>query len=536
MRQSQAEPYDVAFLRHRVRSFGLFAGSFALFFWSFRFVFGDFEGRGILSAPSLTHFFAGFLLLAVWLVLRPERCGRTVVRTVEALGILISCGLLVAMGTTLDKGLARPEQTMALALTFITCSRAVYVPSSGTRTALLSLGVGIALLGGVYAMYVHFPMEPFVRFDPKMAKYSSADMAIFLTLGTGAWWVLASALAVATSRVIYGLRREADEMKRLGQYQLERKLGAGGMGVVYRAHHAMLRRPTAIKLLPPEKAGEAALQRFEREVKLTARLKHPNTVTIYDYGRTPDGIFYYAMELLDGANLEEVVRVSGALPVERVVHVLTQAAGALDEAHGLGLVHRDIKPANIMLCNQGGMVDVVKVLDFGLVKDLRPADGAELTDAALSQTGVVTGTPQYLAPEALSDPESVGPASDLYALGAVGYYLLVGDHVFTGKTVIEVCGKHLHQEPDPPSKRLGRSVSSALEDLLLRCLAKSPKDRPASAAAFLDELLACSIPAWDPLRARKWWTENMGAIRQSAIGESVASSETVMVDLGRREA
>jgi serine/threonine-protein kinase len=273
------------------------------------------------------------------------------------------------------------------------------------------------------------------------------------------------------------------------------------MGSVYRARHAMLRRPTAIKLVPPEKASASALARFEREVQLTASLSHPNTVSVFDYGHTPDGIFYYAMEYLEGTDLDALVRADGPQPPARVAHVLRQVASALVEAHGIGLIHRDIKPENIILCERGGIPDVAKVVDFGLVRDLEPASGARLT-----QTNVIHGTPLYLSPEAIQAPDAVDARSDLYGLGAVGYFLVTGTHVFGGATTVEVCSHHLHSRPQPPSERLVRPVPAGLERLLLACLEKDPAQRPRSAAALRDALRDLDdIGRWGETEAREWW-------------------------------
>ena len=280
------------------------------------------------------------------------------------------------------------------------------------------------------------------------------------------WCAVSLAIATVGSRVIFGLRTEAARVRRLGQYMLERQIGAGGMGVVYRASHAMLRRPTAIKLLPPDRAGEASLARFEREVQITAQLSHPNTVAIYDYGRTPDGLFYYAMEYLDGINLEELVRLHGPQPAGRVLAILDQVCGALAEAHERGLVHRDIKPANIILTERGGEPDVAKVVDFGLVKPI-VADDPRVT---VSMPGVLTGTPLYMSPESLRASDGSDPRGDLYALGAVGYFLITGHTVFDAGSIAEILGHHLHTDPVPPSQRLGRPVPADLETVLMQCL------------------------------------------------------------------
>jgi eukaryotic-like serine/threonine-protein kinase len=306
------------------------------------------------------------------------------------------------------------------------------------------------------------------------------------------------------SHTIFGLRREVQQAKVLGQYTLESKIGEGGMGQVWRASHALLRRPTAIKLLPPGRMGEKAIQRFEREVQLTARLSDPHTVAIYDYGRTREGIFYYAMELLSGIDLERLVEEHGPQPAGRVVHVLSQVLSALAEAHDLGLVHRDIKPANILLSPRQGDHEFVKVLDFGLVKTIE----TEREQVGLTAVNTITGTPLYMSPEAIQAPESVDARTDLYALGAVAWFLLVGRPPFEGRTIVEVCGHQLHTPPLRPSVALGQPVPRDLEDIVLSCLEKRAEDRPQSARALRKQLLACSATAeWTADAAIQWWSK-----------------------------
>jgi serine/threonine protein kinase len=326
-----------------------------------------------------------------------------------------------------------------------------------------------------------------------------------------AFWGLMSLLALAAVGIFVAmlvmarqqkhLQAAVLEAKRLGQYTLEQKLGAGGMGTVYRARHAMLRRPTAVKLLDIDRMSDAAVARFEREVQATSALTHPNTVQIFDYGRTPEGIFYYAMELLEGMNLDDLVTRTGPLPEARAVYLLNQACGSLAEAHAAGLVHRDVKPANLFLTRRGGQADFVKVLDFGLVKAAGGADEAHLTAA-----NAVTGTPLYLSPEAVNEPDRLDARADVYALGAVAYFLLTGGPVFIGATVMEICMKHVREAPEPPSARLGRPISMALEALVLRCLSKARADRPADAGALLRELAKCPLAGtWTADDAADWW-------------------------------
>ena len=326
-----------------------------------------------------------------------------------------------------------------------------------------------------------------------------------------AFWTLVGLLALCAAGVFVAmvviarqqraLQQATLAAKQLGQYALEEKLGAGGMGTVYKARHAMLRRPTAVKLLNVENMSDAAVRRFEREVQLTSALTHPHTVAIFDYGRTPDGIFYYAMEYLEGMTLEELVARFGALAEARAVFILRQACESLAEAHRAGLVHRDVKPANIFLTRRGGLHDFVKVLDFGLAKAVDGADRAGLTSP-----NAVMGTPHYMSPEGVNHPEQVDARSDVYSLGAVGYFLLTGTPVFTGASVMEICMKHVQEAPERPSARHGGAISPGLEALLLRCLAKAPSDRPPNAGELLRELEACAGQgSWTVLDAAAWW-------------------------------
>lgn len=318
--------------------------------------------------------------------------------------------------------------------------------------------------------------------------------------------------------------------RQLGQYQLQEKIGEGGMGIVYRAHHALLRRETALKLLPPGKADPQTIERFEREVRLTCQLTHPNTIQVYDYGHTPDGIFYYAMEYLDGMHLGELVARYGPQPDERVVHLLTQICDSLSEAHGLGLIHRDVKPANIFVCDRGGVPDAVKVLDFGLVKHFK-----EVEDQTLVPVEGFVGTPNFIAPEALVDPMVSDARTDIYALGVVGYLLLTGHYVFEGRSVAEVSEKHLNETPVPPSARVGRQICPELEAAILRCLEKDPDARPQSTAELSHTLASCPLAAeWTIERRRAWWEQHRARTTTVEPAPSAEPESPVAIDISER--
>ena len=343
-----------------------------------------------------------------------------------------------------------------------------------------------------------------------------------LVISYGANLLAARSMSILASKAKWAERRvrQAElKARQLGQYTLEEKLGEGGMGAVYRASHSMLRRPTAIKLMSAIQPNVRDLLRFEREVQLTSRLNHPNTITIFDYGRTPEGIFYYAMEYLPGIDLDRLVRETGQLPEARVVHILAQIAAALQEAHAIGLIHRDIKPANLMLCERGGLFDFIKVLDFGLVRE------AESGDPSLTIVGSITGSPQYISPEAIRNANSADGRSDLYAVGAVAYFLLTGRAAFVGSTVAEILADHLSRPLTTLSQSMTRPMDPILEQLIVDCLAKNPSDRPANAAEFLDRLRKCaSFGRWSNENARQWWHQHKSNVNLSTDGPIVITA------------
>jgi eukaryotic-like serine/threonine-protein kinase len=358
-----------------------------------------------------------------------------------------------------------------------------------------------------------------------------------LRLLSRAFWTLFGAAALAAlvlsvgSVVIDRLHRTVSDVKQLGQYTLVEKIGEGAMGKVYRATHAMLRRPTAVKLLETREPG--ALGRFEREVQLTSQLSHPNTIAIYDYGRTPEGIFYYAMEYLEGIDLADLIRLEGALPPARIVHILRQICGSLAEAHEQGFVHRDIKPSNIMLTMRGGEPDVVKVLDFGLVKSLR-----QERQTLLTSMGVVFGTPGFIPPETLRNDGVFDARGDLYAVGAVAYELVTGLALFEHTTAFEICRKHLEIDPVPPSVRLGRPLPPILQAVIMRCLAKDPNERPQSARELRELLDGCQdVGPWTQAEAREWWAaraEAVAEVKVRVVPDAAGTAKTIPFDRARR--
>ena len=338
------------------------------------------------------------------------------------------------------------------------------VPSTRGKTVLATLATAlmdpIGLLVGIALGYRPAPPGAF---------------AIALFLPTA----ISAVVAIVGSRIVYRLSAQAGKAEELGSYRLVAPLGHGGMGEVWRAEHRMLARDAAIKLVRA-RDGEVPrelVSRFEREAKATAGLRSPHTVQLYDFGRSDDGAFYYVMELLDGFTLDRLVEQHGALVPERVVSRSPRRRAVRSPRRTrAGLVHRDIKPGNIFLCRYGGEADFVKVVDFGLVKDVSSGGGVNLT-----QTGLIAGTPAYMPPE-MALGQDVDGRADLYALGCVGYFLLTGQPVFDRKTALETLHDHTSTAPIPPSKRVATPIPADLEAVLLDCLAKDPADRPETAA------------------------------------------------------
>jgi eukaryotic-like serine/threonine-protein kinase len=367
------------------------------------------------------------------------------------------------------------------------------IPNTPRMTMLASLGSAAT-----------WPLAYFINlqvYSNEPLPFNRLIMWIFPTVAAAFW-------AYFLNKRIFHMEMEMERQKEMGSYELEAMIGKGGMGEVWRARHRLLAREAAIKLIRTDvlaaQTGRAAAlvrRRFEAEAKATAALRSPHTVSLYDYGPAEDGSFYYAMELLDGIDLESLVKRYGPLPPERVAHILTQACDSLEEAHRSGLIHRDVKPTNLFVCRVGMSYDFVKVLDFGLVKTAIQ-DG----ESRMTKDGMTTGTPAYMAPEIALGKENVDGRVDIYGLGCVAYYLLTGQLVFDEPTATAQALAHVQKDPQPISLRTEMPIPESLERIIMSCLAKDPADRPRSAQALSDELeRAQGVRRWSRENAVSWW-------------------------------
>jgi serine/threonine-protein kinase len=374
-----------------------------------------------------------------------------------------------------------------------------FIPNTGRRSAVVT-GV---MAGGAVATVVVCGIV-----------YDVPRSALFLYLAEMIMWLgVAVSMAVYGSQKITTLREQALAARTLGQYQLKHELGRGGMGEVYLAEHVLLRRPCAVKIIRREQAGDTrVLQRFLREVQAASTLTHPNTIQVFDYGQAADGTMFYAMEYLTGPTLEELVAREGPLPAGRTVYILRQLCGALTEAHGIGLIHRDIKPSNVILCSRGGLHDVAKLLDFGLVR----MQSLDIGNARLTQAGYLFGTPAYMAPEQAAGEATIDARSDIYGMGALACFLLTGEPPFVRPSVAQTLAAQIESPMEPLRTRVA-GLPVDVEAVVLRCLAKHPADRYATAADLDAALGACCASAeWNQAAATAW-AERSSSVAASAV-------------------
>jgi eukaryotic-like serine/threonine-protein kinase len=517
------------FVRERLVLVGktLFLVSFAfyLFLLASKVLVGGASFVAVVKGSvAYGHLGASLTMALLWLLAGRARLSVRSLGTLDAVSFVVACGSLSLM-TMNDEG---QILQVLLALIVTVMIRAILVPSRPGRTMVVSALVFLPTVVVCIA-----------RHDPTalLPGFSAAYQKQYMTLNTVLWSVLGTTLATITSRVTYGLRRQVAEANELGQYVLEEKIGGGGMGEVWRARHRLLIRPAAIKLIRPHTSGdpELLLRRFEREARATAALKSPHTVQLYDFGATEDGRLYYVMELLDGLDLDTLVRQYGPLPAERVVHILRQVCSSLQDAHVNGLVHRDIKPANVVVSRAGTTFDFAKVLDFGLVK-LDTARKGEDDPITLTTEGSVGGTPAFMAPEVVLGVADTDHRVDLYALGCVAYWMLTGKLIFEGRSAVEVMFHHAHTPAPKPSTRSELPISAPLEDLVVECLEKDPARRPASAEAVSTRLDAVSLEsAWTVERAERWWAMHRPVPADARrVAEVLLSQEGREVRIGPR--
>jgi serine/threonine-protein kinase len=462
-------------------------------------------GGGVPAVPLLMqqhnvwHLVSVLVMAALWAItaVRPWP-----LRTLGALDA--GCLVLPGIGLALMAAQPNEPQLMAgvLALTVTMMARAILIPSTAARTFWLSWLASCPLLA--VSFIFHHLSAP--------GGFTPGFLRLAISVNTFLWLVIAVSLSTVASSTIYGLRQQVREIAEIGQYTLEAKIGQGGMGEVWRARHRMLIRPAAVKLIRPQALGstpardpELLLRRFEREARATAGLKSLHTVQLYDFGVTDDGTLYYVMELLDGMDLDTLVKRFGPLPAERAIHLLQQVCSSLDDAHQNGLVHRDIKPANVVVSRFGMEWDFVKVLDFGLVKlaSTRHADES----IRLTTDDRVSGTPAFMAPEVVLGQQGTDHRIDIYALGCLAYWLVTGQLVFDRGGAVKVMFDHAQTAPPAPSSRTVLPIPPELDALILQCLEKDREKRPSSAAAL--QLRLRQIPLatpWTRERAADWWS------------------------------
>lgn len=442
--------------------------------------------------PWILVFLTGSFGVTVALLWSRVRLSLIALRGAELLIFGLPAPVILAVEFSLNDGARATGRNAILTPVWLALmfTYGMFIPNTWRRAAVV---VGIFVTLPVVAYLIDMSSEPDYRLTSALATLSPSILLLFI----------GASIAVYGTHMINSLRRQAFEAKQFGQYVLKDSLGAGAMGEVFLAEHQLLKRPCAIKVIRPGRATDpGALARFEREVRETARLSHWNIVEIFDYGRTEDGTFYYVMEYLPGMTLAEIVERHGPMPPERVIHLLRQTCDALREAHCQGLVHRDLKPSNIIAAQRGGVYDVVKIVDFGLVEATAPPAGRPLVGK-----GLILGSPLYMSPEQALAQQAPDSRSDLYSLGAVAYFLLTGHAPFEAKKPVKVLVGHACDEVVPPSAWNSR-IPHDLEEIVLTCLAKNPAERYRDADSMAEALAACEgADAWTRESAARWWQE-----------------------------
>jgi hypothetical protein len=427
-------------------------------------------------------------VVALFLLSRSTPPGARVLRAIDV-AVFNGAAIAISLMCVVYGGIGSPYGS---AIACVLVARGIALPDRWQRGAVF---LGLPILA--------FPATLAVAsvFVPRLVAQLRDAQACAALVSSVVVQISAFVILVAGGHAVWRLRRKVFEATSVGRYRLKRRIGTGGMGEVWLAYHPALKRDVAVKILRTSEANEANITRFEREVRATAELVHPNTVRLFDFGATEDGVLFYAMELLEGQTLTEVVAREHGLPPERAVYLVAQASRALAEAHRRGIVHRDVKPDNLFLTSLGGEHDFVKLLDFGIVKVL--TEDFTAIGQRLTRAGAVLGTPHYMSPEQAAG-EKVDARSDVYALGAVLYYALTGAPPFEEANAAKILMAHLRDPVVPPSVRATRPIPDDVEAIVLRCLEKEPGRRYASAAELAEALGACSLArTWVPVPPRK---------------------------------
>jgi tRNA A-37 threonylcarbamoyl transferase component Bud32 len=480
-------------------------------------LFDPFTGEGLASGSLLARTLFSLAIAALLAERRPLQLRE--LRLIEYLYFgLLTISILVSQYLVSSELIMRGDaislvsfdKNGVIRILILMLLYGTMIPNDAKRATRVILSMALCPVLVLACLRVAYFGSATVFVDQKQISQIAISNGLFSVLGAG--------VAISAAYVMNALRKDLHKAKRLGQYELNEKIGEGGMGAVYLAEHRLLKRPCALKLINPElQSNPVTRARFEREVQSAATLSHPNTIEIFDYGHTDDGTFYYVMEYLPGLSLADLVGKFGPLPAGRAVYIMRQVCKSLAEAHRLGMVHRDLKPANVFIAILGGECDVAKVLDFGLVKTTTSPESPQLT-----ADFTVSGTPSFMAPEQAQGMRDIDGRADIYALGAILYFLLTGKPPFEKETPVALMIAQASEQVRPMSE-LGFEVPADLEAIVLKCLAKSPADRFDDARDLATALGSCQCASeWNDSRAEEWWMEQ--ADRQNSVAMAASAS------------